>query len=273
MPEVRTGCAGIIDSIPSATCPAGATALDDPTATPPPPDEPGPDPESGLPGPADAGATGPSTPPAAADRSGTRRPPTGPTGPGAHPARGVRPAARVCPADPTAPVARAAQGRSRSGCGPSSWRPAMPRFAWSSPTSTSPRPRQPQIGGEVAKVTALGVAAIVLVLIAAMLLVLGTSLFLGEWLLGSMGWGIVNGLEACLAVAMSCIFLALGIAPQRIVRALVIGIVVGVIVGLILLTQRAEPSLRGRPRGTRRGGRPGQRARSSRARCSSGSSA
>ena len=93
-----------------------------------------------------------------------------------------------------------------------------------------------QIGGEVAKVTALGVAAIVLVLIAAMLLVLGTSLFLGEWLLGSMGWGIVHGLEACLAVAMSCIFLALAIAPQRIVRALVIGIVVGVVVGLILLT-------------------------------------
>jgi hypothetical protein len=91
-----------------------------------------------------------------------------------------------------------------------------------------------QIGGEVAKLTALTIAAIVLVLIAAMLLVLGTSLFLGEWLLGSMGWGIVHGLEACLAVAMALVLLGLGIAAGRIARSLAVGVLVGLIVFVVL---------------------------------------
>ena len=91
-----------------------------------------------------------------------------------------------------------------------------------------------QIGGQVAQVAALSVVAIVLVIAAATLLVLGTSLFLGEWLLGSMGWGIVHGVEASLAVAMTCVFVAMSVAASRIVRALAIGIVVGLLVALVL---------------------------------------
>ncbi len=49
-----------------------------------------------------------------------------------------------------------------------------------------------------------------------------------------MGWGIVNGLEACLAVAMSLVLAALGIAAARIVRAIAIGVVVGVVIALLL---------------------------------------
>jgi hypothetical protein len=91
-----------------------------------------------------------------------------------------------------------------------------------------------QIGGQVAQAAALVAIAIVLAIGAVTLLVLGTSLFLGEWLLGSMGWGIVNGMEASLAVAMTCVLVALGISARRLVRALAIGIVAGVVVGLVL---------------------------------------
>jgi len=93
-----------------------------------------------------------------------------------------------------------------------------------------------EIGVEVAKVAGLFGAAILLVIIAATLLVLGTSLFLGEWLLGSMGWGIVQGLEACVAVAITCILVALGVGAARIGRAILLGIVVGIVVALVLGT-------------------------------------
>jgi hypothetical protein len=49
-----------------------------------------------------------------------------------------------------------------------------------------------------------------------------------------MGWGVVHGVELFLSVAMAAILLAVGIAPQRVVRALVGGIVVGLIIGIAL---------------------------------------
>ena len=49
------------------------------------------------------------------------------------------------------------------------------------------------IGIEVGKVAALAAGAIVLVIIALAILIIGLSLFLGEWLLGSMGWGVLHG--------------------------------------------------------------------------------
>ena len=94
------------------------------------------------------------------------------------------------------------------------------------------------IGGQIARVAALAGVAIALVITAAFLFVVGTALFLGEWILGSMGWGVLHGILAFSAVAMTCILAALGVAAQRIVRsfatAVVIGIVVGVGLGLDL---------------------------------------
>ncbi len=54
--------------------------------------------------------------------------------------------------------------------------------------------------------------ALVLVIAAVSIVILGSSLFLGEWLLGSMGWGVLHGFLAFLAVAMVCIFLAVGVS-------------------------------------------------------------
>jgi len=91
-----------------------------------------------------------------------------------------------------------------------------------------------QIGMEAGKVAAAFGLALVLVLIAATLFVLGTSLFLGEWLFGSLGWGIVHGTEACIAVALSLVLAGLGIRAARIGAAIAIGIIAGVVVALVL---------------------------------------
>lgn len=90
------------------------------------------------------------------------------------------------------------------------------------------------IVSEVGKVAALGAVAIGLVLAAAMLGIIGTSLFLGEWLLGSMGWGVLHGILAFLDIAVAAVLLALGVSIGRIGRALLVAIVVGVVLGVFL---------------------------------------
>jgi len=78
---------------------------------------------------------------------------------------------------------------------------------------------------------------------AAMLVAIGTPLFLGEWLFGSIGWGIPLGLLLMLAIAVASGVKALdtsrswGIGRTLLLAAL-IGIVVGVVLGLDL-TNRA----------------------------------
>lgn len=97
------------------------------------------------------------------------------------------------------------------------------------------------IAGEIGRIAAAGALALLLVIFAVFLLVIGISLSLGEWLLGSMGWGVVNGVELFLSVAMAAVLLALGISARRIGGALavaiVIAIVIGVVLGLDLLNQ------------------------------------
>jgi len=97
------------------------------------------------------------------------------------------------------------------------------------------------IAGEVGRVAALGALALVLVIFAVFLLVIGISLAIGEWILGSMGWGVIDGVLLFLSVAMAAVLLGVGISGRRIggslIAAVVIGIVVGVVLGLDLLNQ------------------------------------
>ena len=97
------------------------------------------------------------------------------------------------------------------------------------------------IAGEVGRVAALGAIALILVIFAVFLFVIGVSLSIGEWLLGSMGWGMIHGVLLFLAVAMAAVLVGLGISARRIGRvfiaAVVVGIVVGVLLGLNLLNQ------------------------------------
>jgi hypothetical protein len=92
-----------------------------------------------------------------------------------------------------------------------------------------------EIGREAGKVAGYVAAAITLLILAATLFIFGTSLFLGEWILGSLGWGVLHGILLFVAVALSCVLLALDHPASRIGLAVLLGIVVGVIVALIFL--------------------------------------
>ncbi len=110
----------------------------------------------------------------------------------------------------------------------------MPPWPWSWPTSSWPRPKPAQIAGQVGRPAALGAIALVLVLFAISLVVIGTSLFVGEWLLGSIGWGVLHGFLLFVSVAMAAVLLAVGVSERRILRSLIIAIVIGIVSGVVL---------------------------------------
>src|SRR5450759_5604984 len=90
---------------------------------------------------------------------------------------------------------------------------------------------------ERAKVAALLVAiAVAILLFMAILASVGTTLFIGEWLFGSIGWGVVHGTLFCVALVVALLLGALEI-PRRelaasLVGALGLGIMVAVVLGL-----------------------------------------
>ena len=100
------------------------------------------------------------------------------------------------------------------------------------------------IAGQVGRVAALGALAFALVIFAVFLLVIGVSLFLGEWLLGSIGWGVLHGFLFFVSVAMACVLLAIGVVrrPDR-PRARARRVVVGIVVGVVLGPRPAQPGL------------------------------
>jgi hypothetical protein len=91
-----------------------------------------------------------------------------------------------------------------------------------------------EIGAEVGRVAALAGIAFVVAIMAGLLAVLGTSLFLGEWLLGSMGWGVLHGILLFVAVAVACGFVAVGQPGGRVAGAFLAGVLVAVVVGVFL---------------------------------------
>jgi hypothetical protein len=102
------------------------------------------------------------------------------------------------------------------------------------------------IKGEIARVAALAGIAIAVVLFATILVIIGTSLFLGEWLLGSIGWGVLHGTLLFVAIALACVVAALGVPGSRIAQSFVLGVVAGVVAGVGLafaLPNRAYRSI------------------------------
>lgn len=91
-----------------------------------------------------------------------------------------------------------------------------------------------EIGREGGRLAGLVAAAVGLVIVAVILAIIGTSLFIGEWLLGSLGWGVLHGVLLFVTAAVALVLLGLRVDPKRIVRALVIGIVVGLLSGVVL---------------------------------------
>ncbi len=91
-----------------------------------------------------------------------------------------------------------------------------------------------EIAGHLARAAALGAIALVLLLLTGILIIIGTTLWLAEWLFGSLGWGVLHGALAFVSIAMAVILVAVGIKVARIGRALVVALVVGLVMGIAL---------------------------------------
>ena len=92
--------------------------------------------------------------------------------------------------------------------------------------------------GEIAneiKRLAIGVGiAFVLLLFVGMLMPVGTTLFVGEWLFGSIGWGVLHGAELAIALAVAAVLGVLGATRGQIVGSFLLAVLVAVIVGVVL---------------------------------------
>ena len=99
-----------------------------------------------------------------------------------------------------------------------------------------------EIGGAIKRAAALGGVAIGALVVAGLLVTVGTPLFLGQWIFGSIGWGLLHGLLLLVGIATLAGLAAIGTDVSRLgrstVSALVIALVVGVVLGLDL-TNRA----------------------------------
>ena len=91
-----------------------------------------------------------------------------------------------------------------------------------------------EIVGEVRRMVALAGVALGLLFMVALMLTLGLLLFLGDWLFGSIGWGVLLGTVLLLDLALVALLVALGVAGGRIATAFIIAAVLGIAVGLVL---------------------------------------
>lgn len=87
---------------------------------------------------------------------------------------------------------------------------------------------------EVKRMVALIGLAIGVVVVASLLLLIGGVLFLGEWLFGSIGWGVLLGTLLLVDVAIVAVLLALDVKGGRLGSSFLVAAVAGVVVGVVL---------------------------------------
>jgi len=98
-----------------------------------------------------------------------------------------------------------------------------------------------EIAGEVGKLVALIGLALGFLFAVGLLLAVGLPLFLAEWLLGSMGWGVLIGAFLLLDLALVTVLVAIGYSRGRLTFALLVAAVVGAALGAILWTWTEAP--------------------------------
>lgn len=91
-----------------------------------------------------------------------------------------------------------------------------------------------QIGGAVAQLAGLVGCAVALVVFAGIMLVLGTALFLGEWLFGSLGWGVLHSVLFFTALALTAVLVGLAFSPVRLFLWFLLSFALGIVVALVL---------------------------------------
>jgi hypothetical protein len=91
-----------------------------------------------------------------------------------------------------------------------------------------------EISNEIKRVAALVGAAIGAGIYAALLLAVGLPLFLGDWIFGSIGWGLLHGVLVLVTITITAGIMAAGIPPRRIAWAMLSGFAAGLAVAIIL---------------------------------------
>jgi len=91
-----------------------------------------------------------------------------------------------------------------------------------------------EIGDQIKRAAALGGMALLLLFLAGMLVAIGSLLFLGEWIFGSIGWGLLDGVELLIGVAALLILAIIDLGWRRGSSAFVVAFGVGlVLTGLL----------------------------------------
>ncbi|MBM4407782.1 MAG: hypothetical protein FJ038_04075 [Chloroflexi bacterium] len=90
-----------------------------------------------------------------------------------------------------------------------------------------------EIFAEVKRVSVIVGVAIGMLLFVGVLVPVGLTLFFGEWLFGSMGWGILHGTELSIATVLALALGYLGLSGRAIAGALLLAIVVGIAFGVL----------------------------------------
>ena len=89
------------------------------------------------------------------------------------------------------------------------------------------------IASEARRAAILGSVAFAALLIAGFLLPMGLSLFLGEWLFGSIGWGVLHGTLLLVDVAVAAGLLIV-VSTGGVLVDFVVAVVLGIISGIVL---------------------------------------
>lgn len=96
------------------------------------------------------------------------------------------------------------------------------------------RAEMAEVGHEIARASGLVAAALALLILLSLLLAIGGMLFAGEWLFGSIGWGVLLGAELLVATTVTLVMVALYVPGlgRDVLLALLAGIAVAVVLGL-----------------------------------------
>jgi uncharacterized membrane protein YqjE len=91
-----------------------------------------------------------------------------------------------------------------------------------------------EIAGEIKRAAALGGIALLLFFMAGILIVVGTLLFLGEAIFGSIGWGLLDGAELLIGAAALLILAIIDLGWRRGISAFVVALGVALVVAGLL---------------------------------------
>ncbi|MGH2466831.1 MAG: hypothetical protein ACRDGL_03765 [Candidatus Limnocylindrales bacterium] len=94
-----------------------------------------------------------------------------------------------------------------------------------------------EISGQLKILAALAGMAFAAAVFLGFLVLIGGALFLGEWLFGSLGWGVLDGLLLSLGLIVALVLAILGVTGRLLGTSFAWAVVLGVVVAVVLGSQ------------------------------------